>query len=133
MAEIKNFPEFLDKDLERLAAQAKEKQKEIGSEKISQQEILKQSLKVIIPSPKTDEEKNGKIKAAPDVLPAYLTSEKIGENIRLEVRRLINLVFKDGLESALKEARRKQPFIEDAFHDALVDKLLPELRKRGLI
>ena len=45
----------------------------------------------------------------------------------------MDMVFEKGLEVALKEAGKQTPFIEDAFHDALVDKLLPELKKRGIV
>jgi len=49
------------------------------------------------------------------------------------VARLVDIVFAKGLAAGVREAKRQPPFVEDAFHDALVDKLLPELKKRGII
>jgi len=39
------------------------------------------------------------------------------------------MAFHEGLEKAVREAKNHPPFIEDAFHDALVDRLLPILQK----
>ncbi|HEY4506424.1 MAG TPA: hypothetical protein VJJ24_03195 [Candidatus Paceibacterota bacterium] len=50
-----------------------------------------------------------------------------------EVNRLIELVPTKGLMAAIAEAKNSDPFVLDAFHDALVDKLYDELKSRGLI
>ena len=39
----------------------------------------------------------------------------------------------EDITKAVNEARKYPPFVEDAFHDALIDKFLPELKKRGII
>ena len=64
-------------------------------------------------------------------LPDYLISEP--NEIKGRVENLIAIAFKDGIESAAKEARKSGPFILDAFHDALTSKLYLELNKRGLL
>ena len=46
---------------------------------------------------------------------------------------LLDLAFHHGIEKANSEAKKSSPFIVDAFHDALVTKLYPELQKRGIV
>lgn len=50
-----------------------------------------------------------------------------------KVNDLIGKVSKQGIAKTIEEARRAEPFILDAFHDALVDKLHGELKARGLV
>lgn len=64
-------------------------------------------------------------------LPSYIEVEK--EEVKQVVENLIATVFNEGLEKALKLAKKYPPFVVDAFHDALVDKMVPELKKRNLI
>ena len=45
---------------------------------------------------------------------------------------LVNIAFSSGIESAVAKARKmNDPYILDAFHDLLVDRLYKELVKRG--
>lgn len=64
-------------------------------------------------------------------LPGYLSSDS-GE-VAKAVTNLVGLVFSEGLDKAIEASRKHDPFIEDAFHDALVEKLVPELKKRGIL
>jgi hypothetical protein len=50
-----------------------------------------------------------------------------------KVNSLIEIVGSKGIRAAIKEAEAKDPFILDAFHDALVDRLHGELKRRGII
>lgn len=50
-----------------------------------------------------------------------------------EINRLVNLISSKGINQAIAEARKLDPFLLDAFHDALVDKLYEELASRGLV
>ena len=52
---------------------------------------------------------------------------------KLAVEELLELSLHKGIEQGLKEARKAGPFMLDAFHDALIDKLYPELQKRGVV
>jgi hypothetical protein len=52
---------------------------------------------------------------------------------KLEVEDLIRLAFKDGIAKATHAAAKSNPFILDAFHDALAGKLHEELTKRKII
>lgn len=47
------------------------------------------------------------------------------------LQHLVNVAFEHGLVKAINEARiMKEPYILDAFHDLLVDKLYQELINR---
>lgn len=67
-----------------------------------------------------------------DLLPDYVDKGNAGDAV-LEIERLVDMALHHDIRRALAIARRRNPFVEDAFHDALVDKILPELKKRGII
>ena len=50
-----------------------------------------------------------------------------------KVNELIGKVGEQGIAKTIEEAKRAEPFILDAFHDALVDKLHEELKARGIV
>jgi len=128
-----NFSENLEKSLDRIGQGIKNNKIEIGRE-TEKREIVKQSIKQIAETesenlPKEEIEKSLKEDAN---LPSYLNVDT-DEKIKKEVEKLITVVLKEGLEKGLKLAKKKSAFVEDAFHDALTEKLLPELEKRGII
>jgi len=133
MAKIQNFNEALEKSLGRLTTEIKERQQTAESRELPEREIVKQSIKSL--SEKTAPAAGAApIKGDESVnLPNYLQGKDIDEKIKAEVEHLIEMVFSENIEKALAAAKGKPPFIEDAFHDALVDKLLPELKNRGII
>lgn len=48
------------------------------------------------------------------------------------IQHLVDIAFQDGVLAAIDEARKlNDPFLLDAFHDLLVDKLRDELVARG--
>ena len=63
--------------------------------------------------------------------PSYL--DTLDEESVAEVQRLVGIVFDKGFDEAIKEAGKNEPFIIDAFHDALVDRLYDELKSRGIV
>ncbi len=65
------------------------------------------------------------------VLPPY--AESAPAEVKQEIERLLQSVLDDGLEKAMRQARKESPFILDAFHDALVDNFYPILQQRGLV
>ena len=136
MVKVKHFKEGFEADLQKINAEIKEQKESPMVEKLSDQEIVKQSLEKFsekIPEKAINESKPNQSNAAVSVLPGYLEDDKNNPAVKTEVERLVKMVFNDSLEKAIKEAKRHQPFILDAFHDALVEKLLPELKKRGII
>lgn len=64
-------------------------------------------------------------------LPAY--AKDAPEDAKQEAHRLADLVFSQGLDKTVSQARQAEPFVLDVFHDALVDRLYEELKKRNII
>ena len=52
---------------------------------------------------------------------------------KLEVDHYLSMAFKDGILKAANEAKKSNPFVLDAFHDALTGKLYDEFKRRGLL
>lgn len=144
MVEVKNFSESLDSHLARLGMHIKAEREKPSSEMSSPREIVKNSLKnyaedlTQIRNTSVAEAQAGLVSQATPAsdmsgsLPNYFFDSDISEGIKREVNELVNSVFSDNLESAIKESRKRSAFVQDAFHDALVDKLMPELIKRGV-
>lgn len=138
MVKVKNFHENLEKSLERLGQQIETERQHPDAQALPEREIVKKSIKSFskTAAPKEDDDKSlpGVSSVGEEtILPAYLQGEGVESKIKFEVESLVDLVFHKGLEKALSEASKHSPFIEDAFHDALVDKLLPELKRKGII
>lgn len=103
------------------------------SEKISEQVIPQQAQSssptpvrpVVSPQVSQPQE------AGLHVLPAYL--ENGAPQAKQIVEDLALMAFQKGVESAIKASLSYPPFIIDAFHDSLVEKLTPELKKRNLL
>lgn len=135
MVKVQNFNEGLEQDFSRLTAEIKEQRAlaEEKKEKITERVIVKRSLEAItatvVPPPVSVP--STPVQKVPSTLPDY--TEGIDERVKTEIRDLINLVLKEDLGKALIEVRRHPPFVQDAFHDALVDKLFPELERRGIV
>lgn len=57
----------------------------------------------------------------------------LDEESRAIVEQLVESVFTNGLEKTLKGLEMQEPFIIDAFHDVITDKIYDELKKRGVV
>lgn len=98
--------------------------------------ILKESLKSIteripevsVPTPVASTPVPVQNSSSP--LPSYLENDA---DATKSVTDLLEITWSHGLDRAIAEAKHAEPFILDAFHDALVEKLLPELRRRGML
>ncbi len=66
-----------------------------------------------------------------DVLPEY-TKNYSGED-KKKIEDLLQIAADAGLDAANRKAESEQPYILDAFHDALAEKLLPYLKQKGII
>lgn len=134
MVKVRNFDEKLERSFEKLGRQIEEERKLPEARELPEREIVKRSLKSLTPPPVAQQEE--KVQKMPpregSALPDYL-QEGGDEKVKKEVEGLVGLVFDKGLEEALEEAGKHPAFVEDAFHDALVDKLLPELKRKGII
>lgn len=135
MANVRNFHEKLEQDIARLTAEVG-KRKE-SPDRASSHEVVKESLKAMAPvsvPPAIPPEENvapTPQKADDSHLPSYLSRES--PEVREEVERLVTLALEEGIDPAVREAAKKSPFLLDALHDALAEKLLPELERRGVL
>lgn len=138
MPKTQNFSEHLERSLERLGGHVERQIESRGEQNVSEREIVKESIQSFTKEVATNQEI-----AAPAVqpvshstsqsLPSYLQEEERNESAKQIVGALIEEALSHGLEKAVTHAKKYPAFIEDAFHDALVDKLLPELKRRGIL
>ncbi|MEK7086712.1 MAG: hypothetical protein AAB935_00440 [Patescibacteria group bacterium] len=134
--QVKNFNERLEAGLVKIGEEVRKQIEQPEAKILPEREVLKQSIQSVaaqIPraSAATEAAKNESDKRT--VLPDYLHSGDANKAAVAEVERLVGIAFSESLLSALAEAKKRPPFVEDAFHDALTDKLLPELQKRGIL
>jgi hypothetical protein len=124
---------ILEADIERLSREIAEKKNLPEYKNLPARELIKQTIQPMIGQDArykiqaTSEEK----KAEETFLPDYL--KELPAETKLQVAQLVDLTFHQGIEKVVSRARRANPFILDAFHDALADKLYEELKKRELI
>jgi hypothetical protein len=124
----------LEADIERLSREIKEKRNLPEYKELSDKELIKKSLESITnltPSTSQPAVKNQSSTTSSQILPNYL--KDVPAETKLQVEELVDSLFHQGIEKVIARARRASPFILDAFHDALVDKLYEELKKRKLI
>ncbi len=90
-------------------------------------EILKQSLRslTIVPAGTT-----GNVSPV-SLLPPY--ADDAPPEVKLEVEKLLEVALTKGVLKASEELRKADPFVIDAFHDALVGKLYPEFQRRKIL
>ncbi len=138
MVKVQNFSENLDSSLNRLGVEVSKKIESPEFKEVPIEKIVKESLKSL-PPVEAGVDISSNIKKEPgedstgQFLPSYLSGDEGSNDVKAIVENLINFAFKFGVERAIMEAKKYPPFVEDAFHDALVDKLVPELKKRGII
>ena len=127
----------LEQDIQRLGREIKERNASPEYQQMTEKERVKETIRPLVtqagsqaassPQPEDTDSKS----VEETVLPGYLKDSP--SEIKILVERLIDSVFHEGVEKAVKDASRAGPFILDAFHDALADKLYEELKKRKLI
>lgn len=132
-----NFNEDLEKGLERVGYRVAENINREELHALPEREVIKKSIQsiaeVIAPAATVSTQSSRQGASSSPHLPAYMDNGATDDNIRRAVEHLVNIALSDNLEKAVKESRKYPAFIEDAFHDALVDKLVPELRRRGIL
>ncbi len=141
MAKVQNFSENLEKSFSRLGHDIGERLKLPESGARPEREIVKESVRSVA-VPETGEAPLGGAPGEGSItitgtdqtfLPAYISANPTPAEVTRTVEQLIDLTFRTDIETAVRTAKRYPPFVENAFHDALTDKLLPELRKRGYL
>lgn len=126
---------ILEADIERLSKEIAEKRNLLEHKNLSDRELIKQALHPLI-KPTTNDRRpttdnNQRPITKNQILPDYLKDSPL--EIKLQVEKLIDAFFHQGIEKTIKEAQKNNGFVLDAFHDALTDKLHEELKKRKLI
>ncbi len=134
MAKVQNFSEKLESSFVRLGHEVGERAKTVEAR--PEKEVVRESVKAMAEIPPEAVPAAATASASDNdlpFLPAYLSDSSSPAEVKQAVEGLINLTFKTDIETAVRAAKRYPPFVEDAFHDALVDRLLPELKKRGYL
>ncbi|MEK7520824.1 MAG: hypothetical protein AAB560_01980 [Patescibacteria group bacterium] len=122
------FQNNLEAEIAQLSAEIEQKKAALEKERgfVSEREVLKETLREkIFPASASQ-----MISTVP---PTGAAAPVVQGNDGHKVNQLVNQALSDGLTAAIKEARESSPYILDAFHDALVDKLHEELVKRNII
>ncbi|MEK7087118.1 MAG: hypothetical protein AAB958_00245 [Patescibacteria group bacterium] len=128
----KNFEHSaLEADIERLSKEINEKKNLLEHKKVTERELIKQTLQPMIKSNQPVQSIPSGLKIQSQILPDYLASAS--DEIKFQIEELVDSLFRQGIQKVVKRAQRASPFVLDAFHDALTDKLHEELKKRKLI
>lgn len=125
-----NLHPALERDIARLSEQISKHRESPELKGAESKELIRESLRSLAPQPAAPQPSVPKDDGSA-VLPSYMQDEPAGT--KLLVEELLELSLHTGIAQGLKEARKAGPYILDAFHDALVDKLYPELKKRGIV
>ncbi len=140
MPKTQNFSEHLEESIARLGGHVEQHFESQKERNVSERELVKESVQTFAEEVIKNEsvtpqgtrlisQQDGDLQ----LLPSYLQKEEGSDDVKHIVENLIEEALSHDLEKAIKNARKYSPFIEDAFHDALVDKLVPELRRRGIL
>lgn len=127
----------LEADIERLSHDVNLKKNSPESKGMTEREIIKQALYPKVQNytqtqATSRQTNNGDIeKIEEEIFPDYL--KKSSEEIRLKIEELVDLTFRKGIDEAAIQAGKFGPFIVDAYHDVITDKLYEELKVRKLI
>lgn len=128
---------FRKEDIEMVEKNVREKREAHEFRNLPERELVRETLRPFLqPSARQAPAQTGQVGQKreiqrEDALPSYV--KDADEETQARVEHLLSLVFSDGIEKAVREAERASPFSIDAFHDALIDKLYDELKKRGVL
>lgn len=117
----------LETEIERLAPEI-QRQRELPEQGgRSGHELVRQAIQALPSSQAT------KAQVASDGdLPAYMGDAPAGA--KLEVEHLLGVALHHGIDKANEEAiKSNNPYVMDAFHDALSGKLYEEFKRRGIL
>ncbi len=137
MVRVKNFNEALEESLVKLGQEVEKQREVLKTEELPEREIVKSALKsfAVQTTPQSvgaaKEEEKKEIES--EFLPHYVRKGDVKPDVEKEILNLVQIAFNKNLETAFTEAKKRSPFVQDAFHDVLAEKLLPELKKRKII
>src|SRR3990167_4736006 len=113
----------LEADIEKLSKEIAEKRNLLEHKNLSERELVRKSLEPIIKQMSASSQQsdvNGRLSDIPvedgnnQILPDYLKDSP--NEIKIQVEKLIDLVFHQGIMKAVKEAQKTGGFVLDAFH-----------------
>lgn len=129
---------IFEEDMKRLAEQVVEMKKSQEAKNYSDKDLIKKTLRPTTylnnkPNKQSedDNKKQPVVEQEEKFLPDYLKGAS--PEIKLEVERLLQETINNGLVKGVSEAQKAEPFILDAYRDALVDKLHDEFVRRKLL
>lgn len=132
------FANAIEAEIDQLSKEIEAKRREletargVSHESESDKEIVRASLAEKIHSPSSVPSQVPVSSAAP-ASPVVSYLDDLDADTAEKVNMLIQEVFSKGLEAAIKDARREDPYVLDAFHDALVDRMYDELKARKAV
>jgi hypothetical protein len=118
----------LESDMDRLAGEIAKHRENPETKGADPKEVIKNALRAMASVPAAPAAPSD---AGNQSLPAYVNAAPPAS--KAEVEHLLETAFKDGIAKANALAAQSNPFVLDAFHDALTGKLYPELKKRNLV
>jgi hypothetical protein len=140
-----SFEKVLESDIQQLATEIRGQREKPEMKDAAEQELVKEAIRAFPEMPKNINEQpqatsgtavttDGNNATGNDVnspLPAY--AQNAPAEVKLEIEYLLDVALKKGIGPALTESQKSPAFVQDAFHDALVGRLYPELQKRGIV
>ncbi|MDO8557462.1 MAG: hypothetical protein Q7R98_03290 [Candidatus Jorgensenbacteria bacterium] len=130
MAEI-NFNEAFEKHLGEIGAEVERQKENPEARGLEEREIIRRAVESV--SRPQEEGTQNNVPVGTGNLPSYLAAKKSDVAAQEEVNHLISVAFQKGIIEAESEAVKRPAFVLDAFHDALIDHIIPELKKRGMM
>ena len=126
--------------MKRLGQEVSKRVEAMPAAGFSEREAVKESIKTIASESETDSAAGSSVPAqampaaAPDenFMPSYI-ADGSDPGAKEAIEKLLGIAATGDIVGAVRMAKKYPPFLEDAFHDALADKLIPELKKRGII
>jgi len=121
--------EALEADIKRLTQEIQKYREMPENRALGGHELVKKSIQSMVPVPPppqapAPQQSNG-------TLPDYAAGAPA--EAKLEIEYLVDMALHQGIEKANGQVMKSNPFIMDAFHDAMTAKLYPELQKRGIL
>lgn len=111
---------FNPEDVEKLRTETERLRLSPESQNLPEKEIIKSSLKSAFPPEEETFSPKEEIAGAPD----YLKNPSL--EIKNKLAHLEEISREKGIGQAVKEAGRENPFLLDAFHDYLAEKIMEE-------
>ena len=119
------------RDIEKIGKAVQEKKSSPETKTYSDHDFVKQAIRPMVYPQGQAAPSQAQQSEEDKFLPDYLKSAD--PKIKNQVEKLLEDTIRNGLVSGINEARKMSPFILDAYHDALTDKLHEELKKRKII